>query len=132
MMAIVVVLRIVAAAVLVFWAVFALEAPSLPPFLVTFEQNFVVADLGWLVPLLLLAARWLATQDPRGPVAGAAGAGALVFLGLLDAAFNARFGQYSPLIGRGALNLAVNAGCVGVGAWVLVVLARQAGGNRRP
>jgi hypothetical protein len=122
-----VVQRVIAAAIVLYWLAFALEGAPMSPELEAFELSFPLPDLAWLVPLLVLGAHWTSRGDRRGPIASAAAAGALVFLGLVDVAFNMRFDRYVPLGGSGGLNLVINAGCIGAGVWMLVRLAAHAG-----
>jgi hypothetical protein len=127
----VIVQRVVAGAIVVYWLAFAIEGAPMSLELEAFELSFPLPDLAWLVPLLVAGAHWTSRGDARGPVASAAAAGALVFLGLVDVAFNVRFDRYVPLVGGGGLNLVINAGCVGAGVWMLVRLAAHAGAGER-
>jgi hypothetical protein len=128
--ALVVVQRLVATAIVLYWVAFALAGAPMSPELEAFELSFPLPDLAWLVPLLVAGAHWTNRGDARGPIASAAAAGALVFLGLVDFAFNVRFGRYVPIAGSGGLNLVINAGCIAAGVWMLVRLAARAGGGR--
>ena len=112
-----------AAGIVLWWAYFFAAAQSDPansPVYLAFESAFPLPDLVWLVPLLYTAARTNARGDGRGPLWTAAAGGALVFLGLLDASFNAQNGIYTRSLTDGVLNGFINVACIGFGLWSIV------------
>ena len=106
--------RIAAALIAVFWVSFLAEFRQLPAALVDFEWSFIVPDLLWIVAPFLVASHWLLTGNRKGRTATAVAGGAMVYLGLLDVAYNVRHGQYATA--RGLLDASVNLACLLFGA----------------
>jgi hypothetical protein len=106
--------RIAAALVVLFWVSFLGEFRQLPAAMVDFEWSFIVPDLLWIVAPFLVASHWLLTGNRKGRIATAVAGGAMVYLGLLDVAYNLRHGQYATA--RGVLDAAVNLACLLFGA----------------
>jgi hypothetical protein len=102
--------RFAAALVALFWISFVNQFRELPAAVVDFEWSFIVPDLLWIVAPFLIASHWLLTGNRRGRAATAVAGGAIFYLGLLDAAYNVRHGQYSTP--RGFLDAAVNFACL--------------------
>ena len=92
-----------------------------------FESAFPAADAA-LVLALLGGGLGLLRGGRQGPPLSLAAGGALAFLGLVDAAFNARHGVYAVM----PLQAAVNAVCAVGGAWLAVVVWRHRGSWPRP
>jgi hypothetical protein len=104
-------------------------APANPPVgYFQFEHSFPVPDL-LLAWLLLIAGRCLLDVRPErrrlGRALSLVGAGALMFLGVLDISFNVQNGMYAISLLDTLLALAVNAWCVGFGV-ALVSRCRRA------
>jgi hypothetical protein len=104
-------------------------APAKPPVgYFQFEHSFPVPDL-LLAVLLLVAGRCLldvrSERRCLGRSLSLVGAGALIFLGVLDVSFNVQNGMYAISLLDTLLALAVNAWCVGFGA-ALVIRCRRA------
>ncbi|MFC1889184.1 hypothetical protein ACFL4G_05450 [Thermodesulfobacteriota bacterium] len=110
-----------AAGIALFWAAWFAGslAPENPPACYfAFERAFPVPDL--VLALSLLAAGILLLKGrPAGRALSLACAGALVFLGLLDASFNFQNGIYSASATDLAMNGLLNLWCVGLGAAIL-------------
>ncbi len=110
---------------LLFWAAFHTIglAPAHPPAgYFVYEHSFTVPDC--LLAFALIHAGRLNLQDDaparsNGKVWSIATAGALVFLGALDVSFNLQNGMYRLSIMDTILSLAINAWCIGFGAWVI-------------
>lgn len=112
--------RLFALGIVLWWIVYfaaTRHAPPPVPAYFDFEDAFPVADLLWLTPLLLLAAHHTARRTPQAALWTAASGGALVFLGLLDTAFNLRHGLYFHSLADGLVNATVNLACLGFGLY---------------
>jgi len=113
---------VTAGGIAVFWVYFFTvenRRGGVDPIYLAFEQSFPVADLFWLVPLLILAG-WFAHRGRAAaiPCTAAAG-GAMVFLGLVDAGFNLRQGRYAIGLFDGLMNGFINLYCL-VGGLVFI------------
>lgn len=121
-----------AAGIATYWAVFFVEGAAAfaggvdPSAFLAFESAFPVAD-GCLAVTLAIAGRWLLRRDSRGVPLTLVASGALVFLGLLDAAFNLQNGAYGGAPARAAVNGFLNAACILGG----IAMARMAVAERR-
>jgi hypothetical protein len=104
--------RAFAAAVVLFWVSIWAEPELLTSDVIDFELCFRWPDLLGIVGLLGIASYWLLAGDSRGRIASAAAGGALFYLGLLDAMFNLRHGQYTIALSRGIFNAIINSGCI--------------------
>ena len=90
-----------------------------PACYLAFERAFPVPDL--VLALALLAAGILLLMGhPAGRAPSLACAGALIFLGLLDASFNLQNGIYSASAAALAMNGLLNLWCVGLGTAILI------------
>lgn len=94
-----------------FFAVFQNNPANTAAYL-AYESAFPLADLAWLTPLLVQAARSNIRDDRYAPLWTAAAGGALVFLGVLDFSFNIQHGIYTRSLADGLLNGFINAACV--------------------
>jgi hypothetical protein len=101
-----------------FWALYfaGVIAPSDPndP-IARFEAAFPIAD-ALLTATLLVAGVGLMRRRFYGLFCMVGGAGMTLYLGLLDLTFYAGSGAYSPPVGDGWVELAVNVLCLGGGA----------------
>lgn len=84
------------------------------PTVVAFERAFLVADAVFAV-LLIGAGIELLRHRPAGALLLAAAAGMSLYLALLDVTFYARRGLYSTASTTAAVELVVNALCLGGG-----------------
>ena len=93
-----------------------------------FERAFPAAD-AWMAAACAVAAVGLFAGASYGVAFGLAGAGGLVFLGLLDVSFNVQNGLYRRLPASGQMwaELVINVWSIGVGAWLVVALAGRVG-----
>jgi len=104
--------------ILLFWAAFftiGLVPANAPPCYLAFEHSFPLPD-GVLAAGLLAAGTLLR----RGRAAGAAlslmCAGGLLFLGLIDVAFNLQNGMYTASLAGGLAVAAINLWCIVLGS----------------
>ncbi len=115
---------VLAIGIAAFWAVFfalgpgAIADPAGERVYLAFETAFPVAD-GCLALTLALAGSGLLRGRRHGPPLSLAAGGALVFLGLLDASFNAVQGIYQAGPTRAVVNGLVNLACIGGGVAVI-------------
>ncbi len=115
--------RLFALGIFLWWLVYFTVTRHTPPPVAAyfdFEDAFPLADLGWLVPLLLIAAHHNTRGTDQAPVWTAAAGGALVFLGLLDLSFNLQHGLYTHRLAEGLLNGGINLACLGFGGYSLL------------
>lgn len=119
---------------LVFWALFfavGLAPRDPPPGYFQFEHSFTVPDI-ILALSLIRAGTWLlgaeASRHKLGWVLSLICAGALIFLGLLDISFNLQNGMYTGWWLDALLAVAINAWCIGFGAFVAYELGFKADG----
>lgn len=120
--------RLFALGIVLWWGLYFTVTRHAPPPVsayFAFEDAFPLADLLWLTPLLLLAARHNARRTPQAPVWTAASGGTLVFLGLLDLTFNLQHGLYTHTLAEGLLNAGVNLACIGFGLYSLAYALRS-------
>lgn len=101
---------------------------ALPAVYDAFESAFPSAD-AFTGLCLALAGLYLWAQDRLAALYGLVGAGALVFLALIDIQFNVLHGFYAPVrlaqdFGLG-LELAINIGCLTFGAFTVIRLWRR-------
>jgi hypothetical protein len=117
---------VTAAGLILFWIAFFTVglAPDNPPACyLAYEHAFPLPDI--LLSVLLLIAGILLMRDrPLGYKLSLAGAGALVFLGVLDFSFNIQNGIYLTSTVDLVLNAFINAWCVGFGLAMLIVLKK--------
>jgi hypothetical protein len=102
-----------------FWVAFFLGGepnPRYPSHWLAFERSFPLAD-GFLCVCLALA--YAKRNTPAWGKVSLIGAGAMVFLGLVDFSYNAANGIYGIGWIEGPLNLAINLWCMGLGAYVI-------------
>jgi len=109
--------------ILLFWIAFftvGMAPENAGPAYFAYEYNFVVADM--LVIILLIAAGILLMRGRRlGIVLSLAAAGALIYLGLVDMAYNLRNGVYLASSVDLVINAAINLWCVGFGIAIIVI-----------
>ncbi len=106
---------------LLYWAVYFTDASALgvnDDITRAFESAFPIAD-GVLALLLLAASRCLFTGRCEGALLLVAGGSMATYLGLLDFTFYAGRGLYRSLSTGAAVELALNALCLGGGALAL-------------
>jgi hypothetical protein len=77
-----------------------------------YERSFPFADIFWITPLLILSAFWLSKKNRKGIVTTIASGGGIVFLGLVDTAFNIQQGIYTKSFLDALLNGFLNLFCV--------------------
>lgn len=102
--------------VILFWTTYFAAGASDDAVRAAFERAFVPAD-ALLVAILFAASRALFRGRPDGPFLLVLAAGMCVYLGVLDATFQAHQGGFWPITGDGALAAAVNALCLGGGVY---------------
>ena len=73
-----------------------------------FEKSFPLADLGWIVPTLLISAIGLLMGEKFGYLFSIIAGSSLVFLGLLDISFNLQQGGYTTNKSDTIFNLFIN------------------------
>ena len=93
-----------------------------------FESAFPVADL-YLAGVLIIGAAGLLRRRPYGHAFSLMGGASLIFLGLLDVSFNLQQGIYLLGAGEAALNIAINAACLGFGSFLAISVLKS---RRRP
>jgi hypothetical protein len=118
---------VTAAGLILFWiAFFTLGmAPEKPPACYfAYEHAFPLPD--GLLALLLLAAGFLLMKGKGlGTKLSFVAAGALMFLGFLDFAFNLQNGIYAASSLDLAINAFINAWCVGFGLFIILALRKS-------
>ncbi|MDD5397955.1 MAG: hypothetical protein PHU70_02625 [Dehalococcoidia bacterium] len=108
---------------ILFWLAFftvGLAPEKAPPCYFAYENSFPLPD-GILAVLLLIAGILLMKSNPAGRILSLVGAGALVFLGLLDFSFNLQNGIYLTSVIDLVLNAFINLWCVVFGLAVCIV-----------
>lgn len=112
-----------------FWILFFTVglAPAAPPACYfRFEHSFLLPDA--VLGGLLVWGGWLLAKGKRiGPLLSLPAGGALLFLGIADASFNAANGIYSHDTLQTLQNVALNAWCVGFGASIVFVIFQTDG-----
>lgn len=97
-------------------------APKNPPKgYLEYEHSFPLPD-GLLAVLLLVAGTLLLLNNPLGGNLSLIGAGALIFLGVLDFSFNIQNGIYKISKSDLILNAFINLWCVGFGMAIAVIV----------
>jgi len=112
---------------ILFWLAFftvGLAPEKAPPCYFAYEHSFPLPD-GILAIVLLVAGILLMRSNPAGRILTLIGAGALIFLGLLDFSFNLQNGIYSTSVVDLVLNVLVNLWCVGFGLAAAIVAGRM-------
>jgi len=107
--------------VLLFWALYLSDAASLgqeDPLRATFEGAFPLADVGFAGSLIATGVLFLRRHE-AAPFLLVVAAAMSVYLGALDVTFYAQHGLYVPLTADAATELAINALCIGGGAFGL-------------
>ncbi len=120
---------IFAAGIVLWWALFFAffrHDPTNTAAYLAYETAFPLADLAWLTPLLVQAARSNIRGHAHSLIWTAAAGGALVFLGVLDFSFNLQNGIYARSLADGLLNGFINAACIFFGLWSIAWSKRQA------
>jgi hypothetical protein len=103
--------------IIVFWLLFfmvGLAPANAPACYLAFEHAFPLADMV-LAGGLLVAGTFLIAGRPEGRSLGLMAGGGLLFLGLVDASFNARNGIYIGNLLDGLGNAAINLWCITLG-----------------
>jgi len=121
-----------AAGIVAFWIwFFTVEnrRPGNDPIYLAFERSFPLPDLLWLTPLLVVGGWSMRRGRPSAAAYSIAAGGAMVFLGLVDAAFNVQQARYTISLFDGVLNGFINLYCVIVGV-MLVRMAWRVYGDR--
>ena len=124
------------AGLLLFWALFytvGLAPKSPPPGYFAFEHSFTVPDI-ILAVSFILSGMWLQSSDASrrelGRSLSLVCAGALMFLGALDISFNLQNGMFSSGWVDALFVAAINAWCIGFGAFTAYELGFQSGHGR--
>ena len=107
-----------------FWLAFftvGLAPENAPPCYFAYEHSFPLPD-GLLSILLLAAGILLLLNNPLGSHLSLIGAGALLFLGVLDFSFNIQNGVYKISKSDLILNAFLNIWCVGFGIAIAVLI----------
>jgi len=113
-----------AVGLILFWILFFTVglAPKNPPKgYLEYEHSFPLPD-GLLAILLLVAGTLILLNNPLGVNLSLIGAGALVFLGVLDFSFNIQNGVYKISKSDLILNAFLNVWCVGFGVAIAVLM----------
>lgn len=111
--------------IILFWVAFFTIglAPENPPVCYyAYEHSFPLPDAVLAVVLIIAAIR--ALKNEKNAYWLLAPAGGLIFLGLVDFAFNAQNGMYSISIAEGIMNACINAWCVGLGVAIIVCIKK--------
>ena len=77
-----------------------------------YERAFPLPDLGWIVVSLIIAGIGLLQNAKFGFIMTIASGGGLIFLGLVDVAFNAQNEGYSSDLADSIMNLGINGVCL--------------------
>ena len=112
---------------LAFWLLFftvGLAPKEPPPCYFAYEFSFPVADV-IMSAVLITAGILLIKGYVRGIAYSLAGAGAFVFLGILDISFNLRNGIYSSGYLDLLLNAFINIWCVVFGIIIVIVMSKK-------
>jgi hypothetical protein len=110
--------------ILLFWSLFftvGVAPPNPPVCYYAFEHAFPVPD-GVLAVGLIVGGALLVTSRPLGTPLSLAGAGGLIFLGLIDSSFDVLNGIYREPSPEVMLSLAINVWCIGLGCAILRTL----------
>lgn len=98
-----------------FWIYFFLvenKDPENSPIYLHYERAFPLPDLGWVVVSLIIAAIGLLGNKNYGYIFTIASGGALIFLGLVDVAFNIQNGGYTSKLEDTIMNIVINGVCL--------------------
>ena len=109
------------AVMVTFWTLYLLANDQLglvDPAHMAFENSFVFADT-LLATLLFAASASLSRRRRAAPFLLAVAASMTIYLGLLDATFYGRSGEFYPLTANGAMELAIILACLGGGLYGL-------------
>jgi len=119
---------LMAAGLLGFWAYFFVvenRNPERSEVYLGFERSFPLPDLGWLAPCLIASAVGVLKGLEFGYILSIAGGGALIFLGLVDIAFNIRNRQYTTSAADGIMNALINTSCIVLGPLFITAAAQR-------
>ncbi|TDL99417.1 MAG: hypothetical protein C4K58_05785 [Flavobacteriaceae bacterium] len=111
--------------ILLFWILFftvGFENPKYPPYYTKFEHSFPLPD-GFLALTLFLA--FFNRHNSKWTFYTLIASGAMVFLGLVDFAFNIQNGMYCVGFPDGILNVIINLWCVIFGLFQMKTLAKN-------
>lgn len=106
-----------------FWIYFFLvenKNPKKSEIYFAYERSFPLPDLVWVAPCLIIAGIGMLSTSFYGVILNIAGGGALIFLGLVDIAFNYKNGGYSSNIGDTILNIVINTTCLIMGPILII------------
>ncbi len=110
-----------------FWIYFFLvenKNPEKTAIYLAYERSFPLPDLGYLVPVLTIAGICLLNNQWLGYILTITAGGGLIFLGLVDIAFNFQNKGYSSNIGDTIMNLFINLACVIMGPVFIYYISR--------
>lgn len=121
---------------ILFWVLFftiGLAPSTPPPGYFEFEHSFAVPDLILAASLLYAAWLWRSRKGNHriARTITLLCAGALMFLGLLDASFNLRSGIYFGSIVDAVSALAINLWCLGCGGYLAFTMTASAQEERQ-
>jgi hypothetical protein len=114
--------------IILFWIYFFIMEnadPNNTSIYLAFERSFPLADIGWLVPALIIGAIGLMQKRRFGTVFSLAGGGALIFLSLLDISFNVFNRTYAKSIAYGIMNGSINLWCLLFGIYLIISIWRN-------
>ncbi len=118
---------IFAAGIAGFWVYFFLvenKNPEKSAVYLGFERSFPLPDLGYLVPVLVIAGCGLLNNYAFGYILTITAGGGLIFLGLVDIGFNSQNKGYSSNIGDTIMNLFINCACVIMGPVFIISISK--------
>ncbi len=118
---------IFAAGIASFWIYFFLvenKNPEKSAVYLGYERSFPLPDLCYLVPVLTIAGICLLKDYRLGYILTITAGGGLIFLGLVDIAFNFQNKGYSSNIGDTIMNLFINLACVIMGPVFIVSVSK--------
>jgi hypothetical protein len=114
--------------ILLFWAAFftvGMAPDPAPAGYFAYEHSFPLPD-GLLCILLIIAGVMLLRGKALGTKLSLICAGGLMFLGLVDFAFNIQNGIYAASTLDLVINAFINAWCVGFGLFMAILLGKSA------
>jgi hypothetical protein len=118
---------VIAVGIISFWIAFFsadlvnIDDPHLEEIYTAFESAFPVADISLSI-VLIIGGIGLLKKVPFGFLFSLLGGGSLIFLGLLDVAFNTQNGIYLLGTGEAVMNIFINVLCLGGGIFLIVIL----------
>ncbi|MFX1381638.1 MAG: hypothetical protein ACFFBP_04270 [Promethearchaeota archaeon] len=94
--------------------------PEKTPTHITHESTFVIADLGWILPTLFIAAIGVLTSQRFGIFFSIVSGSSLIFLGLIDITYCVQNGGYTTKLFDTILNLVINITCMILGPLFII------------